>query len=246
MAQVTNFTEYFKEERDIYVQNISNCQVSVAFELGSGHVESFLFTNSKDPVNLTRYIPFNAIKSSMDFRRMLNRQPQALMLMPEQEYKMYYERQAQRLGLSDMDEALKDAEIKRMAAQNHTPLKDATDPIKIHEVVEDGTHMGEKKLVRPLEQVSEQDEIHPRILHLCLQVHPSVADQQKMTAIQMLSEIDGVPDMKITDWEYLQSHSYYKSIKNLARKKVAELANAATASEPEEEEVKPVPKKGKK
>lgn len=240
---IVNFTEFFKEERDIYIQNISNCQVSVSFDLG-GHSESFLFPNSKDPVNLTRFIPFAAVKGSMDLRRMLNRSPQALNLLKEEEYKMYFERQSQQLGLSGPDAAIDRAEAARMAVQNHTTLPNAPDPIKLHEVVEDGSHMGEKKLVRSLDSVSEVDEITPRVLNLCLQVHQSVSDQSKMTAQQLLTELDSTNGLTLADWEYIQSHGYYKSVKNLARRKVAEMASAHEAADSaDEQEEAPRPAK---
>lgn len=223
MAQITNYTEFFKEERDIFVQNVSNCQVSVSFDVG-GHTESFLFPNSKDPVNLTRYIPFAAIKGSMDLRKMLNRVPPALVLLKEEEYKMYFARQAETHGLSSVDEAIDNAERRRQAVQNHQPLPNAPEPVKIHEVIEDGKHLGERKIVRPTEQVSENEEINPKILHLCLQVHPSVPDQAKMTAAQLLEELDLMTGLRMEDWEYVQSHGYYKSVKNAARRKIAELA----------------------
>lgn len=245
MGHIINFTDFFKEEKDIYVQNVSNCQVSVSFEVAPGRSESYLFTNSKDPVNLTRFIPFHAIKSSMDLRRMLNRVPPALQLLTETEHDAYYSKSARDQGLKSADEAMAKAEARRMAVQNHQPLPDAPDPIKIHEVVEDGQRLGEKKLVKSTAaSVSEADEINPRVLNLCLQVHPSIPDQQKMTAQQMLAELDTMDSLAMLDWEYLQSHGYYKSVRNLARKKVAELASASVEPD-EEEEVKPV-KKAKK
>jgi hypothetical protein len=66
--EVTSYTQYFREEKEIYVQNVSNAQVSVAFEVATGHVESLLFPNKRDPLNLTQYFPFGVIKNSMDFR----------------------------------------------------------------------------------------------------------------------------------------------------------------------------------
>jgi hypothetical protein len=68
MPAVRNFTEYFKEERDVYVQNVANAQVSCEFPISPGRVEGFLFPHNRDPINLTQFIPFHAIKDSMDFR----------------------------------------------------------------------------------------------------------------------------------------------------------------------------------
>src|SRR5271166_3356217 len=122
MAQVINFTNFFAKERDIYVSNCSNCQVSVQFDVGPGHTESYLFVNTKDPVNLTQKIPFHAIKSSMDFRRMLNRVPAALHLLTDEEYEAFYNKSAKTLGLPSVEAAIQRAEEKRVSIQNHTPL----------------------------------------------------------------------------------------------------------------------------
>lgn len=242
MAQISNYTEFFKEERDIYVQNISGCQVTVSFEVSPGRSESHLFVNTKDPVNLTRFIPFAAVKSSMEFRRMLNRIPPALQLLDNREFESFYVHAAEKMGLAGPEEAMEKAEQKRMSIQKHEPLKDATDPIKIHEVVEDGQKLGEKKRVVSTLGATEE-EINPRVLNLCLQVHPNIPDQQKWSAQQVLSELDNLDDLKLTDWEYLQSHGYYKSVRNLARKKVSELVSV---EEPVAKEVKKAPKKSPK
>ncbi len=227
---ITNFTEYFKVEKDVYVQNVSNCQVSVTFEVGPGHSESYLFTNSKDPVNLTRTIPYSAIKSSMDLRKMLNRVPPALKLLNDDDFQAYYKKQAVSGGLASVDEAMEKAEARRTSAQNHTPLSDA--------IAEEKAKEEDKKAPVIL---SEQEEINARVLHLCLQVHPSVPDQSKMSAQQLLSELDGLGSLALTDWEYIQSHGFYKSVKNQAKKMVAQLATA----ELDEEPVKKPAKKGK-
>lgn len=229
MSSIVNFTEYFKAEKDVYVQNISNCQVSVGFEVGPGHSESYLFTNSKDPVNLTRAIPFQAIKNSMDLRKMLNRVPAALKLLEEADFNNYYKKQAVSNGLSGIEEAMDKAEARRASAQNHTPLSDA--------IAEEKAKEEDKKPVA----VDEQDAINARVLHLCLQVHPSVPDQSKMSAQQLLAELDGLSDISLSDWEYIQSHGFYKSVRNQAKKMVAQLATSEL-----EEEAVPAKKTSKK
>lgn len=227
---ISNFTEYFKTEKDVYVQNVSNCQVSVSFEVGPGHSESYLFTNSRDPVNLTRQIPYQAIKNSMDLRKMLNRVPPALKLMDEPDFNAYYKKAATSNGLS-VEEAMVQAESRRAQAANHTPLSDAIAEEKAKE-----ENVKPKQIV-----VAEQDEINSRVLHLCLQVHPSVPDQSKMSAQQLLAELDGLGRLTLSDWEYIQSHGFYKSVKNQAKKMVAQLIS----SDGEEEAPKKPVKKAK-
>lgn len=219
---ITNFTKFFAEERDILVQNISNCNVVVQFDVGNGHVEPFTFNNTKDPVNLTQFIPFTAIKGSMDFRKMLNRTPPALQLLTKEEHDRYFENLKSKLGLKSVDEAFNLAEERRNAYMERRPLPDAPDPIKLHEVVEDD-QLG-RKVVKPLESVSVAEEINPRVLNLCLQVHPQVPEPQKMTAQQFLTEVDTIDGLTLTDWAYIQDNGTYKTVKNFAKKKLAELA----------------------
>jgi len=217
MKPVNNYTDFFKEERDIYVQNVSNCQVSVTFTVAPGQSESFLFTNTKDPVNLTRYIPFSAIKQSMDFRKMLNRTPQALRLLEEDDFSNYYARSAELHGLESPEDAMVVAEERRRDIQTHSPTLDAPKPMKVTE-----DHDGDN-----LQKVDVAEEVSPRILNLCLQVHPQIPDQQKPTAAVLLSELDSINGLTMLDWEYVQSHGFYKSVKNLAKKKLAELVSEA-------------------
>lgn len=70
---ITNFTEYFREERDVYVQNKSNTQVSLQFETSPGRIESVLIPRDKKPLNLTQIVPFTAIKASVDLRKKIGR-----------------------------------------------------------------------------------------------------------------------------------------------------------------------------
>lgn len=215
---VVNFTKFFEKEQDVYVQNVSNCQVSVQFNLGPGQSESFLFHASKDPVNLTQRIPFHAIKQSMDFRKMLNRVPPALQVLNEDEYQAFYARQAKSQNLKSIDEAIQKADERAAAARGHIPMADAPKPMKTTDVHPEDAGKAA--------HVQEQDEVKPQILNLCLQVHAQLDEQSRMPAQQFISELDQIPDLNMMDWEYVQGHGYYKSVKNLARKKIADLAAA--------------------
>jgi hypothetical protein len=228
-----DFLNYFKEEKPVFVQNLSNCQVSVTFDLGSGRVESVLFPNVKDPIDLTQQIPFQAIKNSIDFRKMLNRKPLTLRLLTDEEYQAHYNRLAKNHGIS-FDQALEKADDRRRSIQTHQKLKDApTKHLKVSDKHDDGE--GEDGIE------TEQDVINPKVLHLCLQVHPSVPDQQKLSAQTMLGELDVLGDLTPADWMYVQTNGYYKSVKNLAKKQLAHLVEETEVVE------KPAPvKKAKK
>lgn len=224
---VTNWTEFFRQHRDIYVQNISSAQVSLEFELSPGHIVGHLFTHTRNPVNLTQHIPFEAIQQSVNFRKMLNRRPAVLQVLTEEEYQAYYARKATEWRLPDASAAIDRAEEQRqgIAQRRIDPSGEAPKPI--HEVVEDGKHLGERKLVRSADVVSSDEVIHPRVLDLCNQVGVNVDEDKKMAADKMLDALEAIEgDLKIDDLEYLRSHGFWKSIKKWAQTRVADMLAA--------------------
>lgn len=224
---ITNWTEYFREEHDIYVQNVANAQVSIEFEVAPGVAQGFLFTHSRNPMNLTQHIPFRAIRSSVNFRKMLNRRPPVLQLLTEEEFKAFYERKAHDWKLSDTDAAIDYAEEQRQGIAQKRAVTTDEAPKPIHEVVQDGTRLGERKIVKPNEGeiVSSDEIINPRVLHLCNQVGAEVQEKDKMKAGDILEELEKVePQLKLDDYEYLRSHGYWKSVKKWAQTKSASLA----------------------
>lgn len=227
---ITNWTEFFREEHDIYVQNIANAQVSLEFEVAPGVTQGFLFSHSRNPLNLTQHIPFQAIRASVNFRKMLNRRPPVLQLLTEEEFRAFYDRKAQDWQLPDADAAIDHAEEIRQGIAQHTTTTTNEVAKPLHEVVEDGKRFGERKIVRPAadEIVSSDEIINPRVLHLCNQVGPEVQEKDKMRAGDMLEELEKVePQLKIDDYEYLRAHAYWKSVKKWAQGKAASLASEA-------------------
>lgn len=227
---IKNFTEFFKQEGDIYVKNVSGCNVSVLFSDGKSS-ESFLFENKPDPINLTNSIPFALIKQSTDFRKALNRQPVTLQIISQEEFEKYYEQKAKKVGKS-VDEIKEEVLKKSQELQNKVPLPKAD--------AEDSKNSDKHD-----EVVSEDEIINPRILNLCLQVHPSVDPDKRATSQEMLNELETIHDLKFEDWEYIFSHGYYKSLKNLAKQKMNELASQVEGVD-DEEEVKDTKKAKKK
>lgn len=217
-----NFTKYFSTERDVYVKNVSDAQVSVMFDTGNG-VESFLFSPAKDPVCITQRFPFDVCKRSLDFRKMLSRRPPALMLLSDEEFQAHYVARAQSLGLMkagpkgqkvpDVDKAINIADEAAQRVLRREPLAEA-------------------KAAEPTEEkaevtvVNEEDVISPRVQHLCQQVSSQLSDQEKMPANQFLAALQEIAhSLKMDDWEYIRAHGTYKSVKNYAKTMVAQLAN---------------------
>jgi hypothetical protein len=234
---VKNFTDYFKVERDVYVQNISNAQLSLEFNMGEGRVEGFTVPPSRDPINLTQHIPFMAIKNSMDFRKMLSRRPPVITVLSQEEYEAYFSKRAKDRnmvssdGTPDIDAAIDASEERRRRTSDKSLRETITDkePEPIHDVIEKGTgpggaaHFGERQRVSPSKMVSEDEIINPRVLHLCNQVKAEVEEHERMSASDLLEALQNIPSLTIDDYEHVRAHGFYKSIKKWAKMETARI-----------------------
>ena len=247
MSSPRNFTEYFKSERDVYVQNLANAQVSCEFPIAQGRVEGFTFPHNRDPINLSQHIPFHAIKDSMDFRKMLSRRPPALQLLTQEEYDAFYAKKAQQQGLMtdgkpDIDAAVDASEERRRRTADKNLREKVTDkdPEPIHEVIESGTgpkgaaHFGERNRVAAHEMISEDDIINPRVLHLCNQVKNEIPEEERMPAKDLLDSLQDIPELKLDDLEHIRAHGFYKSVKKWAKGKMGELSDKDDTNDAEE------------
>jgi len=240
---ILNHTEYFKTERNVYIQNLSSAQISLSFPIEQGMHEPFLLPNMRDPINLTQYFPFDVIKRSMDLRKLLARRPPVLQLLDDEEYVAYFTKKAVSKGLStpdgkpNIDAAISVAEDQRARLSNKGAFTTSTVPKPLPGVVEsDGSgpngeaRFGERNRVRG-EEVSMDEIIKGRVLHLMAQVNPELPEEQRMPAMQLIQELEDIPDMAIEDWECVRAQGYYKSAKTLAKKKIQDLVDAQEATE---------------
>ena len=247
MAKITNFTEFFRDEKDVYVQNIANAQVSVGFQISPNHTEGFLFSNSRDPVNLTQHIPFSAIKNSMDFRKMLSRRPPVLQILSMDEYDAYFKKRASSLGLMnsegapDTEAAMDLAEERRRRTTDKNYKTSDTTPTPLHRVAEKGsgpggaTMFGERERVEHDDAVAEDEIINPRVLHLCNQVKAEVPEEERMPARELLESLSDIPTLSLDDIEHIRAHGYYKSVKKWAKQKASELIESEEEADDTEE-----------
>jgi len=210
MKPITNFVKYFSgEERDVYIKNTSNTQVSMQFETSPGHFEHVLIPKTRQPFNLTQHIPFVAIKQSTDLRRLVNRRPPVLQLMSEEEYNQYYESLAESRGTTLDEEINKSLEEhselmdkRAFAAKNEEKGKSIEDLKKEH--LEDPEANAE---MQPL----------PVVVGLCAQVGKGMTE---LSPEEMMTELEQAePDLRPTDYEYIASHGYYKIIKKWANQR---------------------------
>ncbi len=198
VAKAINFTQFFKEEKDIYVQNLSPGQVSMQFGRGDDAM-GFTLIRKRDPIILTNHIPFKKIAESMDFRKMLARKPAIIRLLTEEEYQDYYKAQAKAKNVS-VDEAIAAAEDTRASFKDKVVQAPTTAP------ADDET--------KDEEPVLEEDVVNPRVIHLCRQVATDLKQADRMplpTLLQELKDIQG--ELKFDDYEYISAHVAAPTIK---------------------------------
>lgn len=208
---ITNFTEYFRVERDVYVQNRSNNQVSMQYSTGHGVVESLLLPKGKKPLNLTQLMAFDDIKRSTDLKKLVNRRPPVLVLMDEEEYIGFYQKLAD-LENKPIEQVMDEAHMYQSDLQNKLAFtKPMADPRK---TIEEQTE--EQNQLPP----DPQDKLTARVAHLCANVGADVEEKDMLSEAEMLYELkDMNSDDSLTngDFEFLLGKGYHPGVKKWAQ-----------------------------
>lgn len=214
MDLVTNFTEYFKEERDVYVQNLTDKQISLEFDIGNGRKESCPIPRTRKPFNLTQMIPFSAIKASTDLRKLVNRTPPALKLLTEGEFQAYYESTARDNGTT-VDEELYRAMELRQALVNRQKMPASAE--------------AEVAPVEP--ELTPDDVLTPRVVGLCSQVGEDIPESERLSARDFVEELEAIETaLTSADLEYLVGHGFHKSVKKWVQKRIDDRLNSPKKS----------------
>lgn len=222
--KTVSFTNFFKEEKDVYIQNVSGSNISMSFGTGD-EMEYFSLQSSRDPVNLTNHIPFAKIKASTDFRKFVNSEPPRILVLTEPEFKAYYKEKA-RLYQKPQEELERDAEVQRGKHQRHE-FKEPVEPASpIHQVVKDGN----KRVAKPMDIVAEGETIHPRIIGICQGVSKQIPEAQWTPAAKVLAELQTLADsqtLAVEDYDYVQAHVAYRVVRKWAQEMQKRLVDAA-------------------
>lgn len=209
-----DFSEYFKEEKSIYVQNVSNTLVSMEFKTAGGTISSITIPNTPKPFCITDYVSFDQLKASFDLRRLVNREPRALRLMSKEEYVKYYECMAE-MNETSLEEELDKARIAHAGIVDRNKLyptspKDKT-PTKTTSPV-------------PVEKVEVEEQPSPQVVGLCARVSNEVDEDERMGESDFLERLMSLPELREVDLDYLQGHGNYKKVKTWAAKKLESLS----------------------
>jgi hypothetical protein len=119
-----SWNDYFtnKTDGDVWVQNLTDMQISLDIEIAPGQTQGKLIPPSPDPLNLTEEFSFEALKKSANFRRTLAKRKDKrplLILLDSNQIEAYYSAKARQIGAvysdgsPDLDAAMDYAEQTR-------------------------------------------------------------------------------------------------------------------------------------
>lgn len=202
-----NFTRFFAVEKEIYVQNMTNTQVSMSFKSPNGDDYHIIVPKTRKPYNLTLEVPFDLVKISSDFRRMVTRNPQALRIIDEEEYMEYFENLADKNGTSFDDELGRALDIKDRL-QHKRKLPDR--------IVRESEEEAEAKAA----DLEKPVEINSTVVGLCVRASKDYGDD-RLRATDFMEELEMLgPNLTVNDWEFVSSKGIYKTVKDYASKQL--------------------------
>jgi len=204
-GRLTNFTEYFAEEHDVWVRATTSAQVSINVNLGADNQTSFVVPATGDPYNLSQRFPWEAIKRSADIRHFVaGRARPKLELMTPEEAVAYYEQKAQRRGMS-VEDAMLQAEERRDKLFSMQPVSGST-ATPIDDVPEYAQPNGDNV-------VRTEEIVQARVIQLCHQVDVAIPVNQRWDARRLLEELEAIEtSLSVDDLQYIVGHGRYKSI----------------------------------
>jgi len=201
----TSFTELFKEERDIWVQNVGKTQISLNFMTSPGVYVGKCLPRTRKPVNLSQFVSFQAIKESNDLKIILNRRPAKLLILTDEEAQAIFRDMAKGNGTTMEDEMDK-------AFEEVTMLMDHVVP-ELSESVEADHNLAEMKRIAAGVAIEEddddpQDVVTPAIIGWMELVADDVPQAERMAVRTLREELEVIQDeLTRADREYLKIHA---------------------------------------
>lgn len=168
-----------------------------------------------DPICLSKYAFFDALKSSTDITRCAT--SGLIRLMTTEEADAYFQKKAGILKRS-ADDLKREADRRSREAVTAKQLDKSK--------VDKSARMSDLDASRrSTDLVYEDDIVNPRVINLCHQVSPLLKEEQRLSVMELQEQLLALEDsMTLDDAQYVEANGFYPSIKKWGRAKVAELA----------------------
>jgi len=212
-------TKYFSEEKDVYVQNVSNGIVSLAF--GEKEEVGYSVPFAPDPVCITSIVPFDLVKKSITFRKSLLRMPTPfLRLLTEEEYQAYFKQKSARIH-KPAEELIEETERKQLNLQEKAvdPAQERPDPVTTSST----------------EPETMDEVLTPRVMQIVNNLNQPVEDGSKIVLSDVIDELSRMK-LNLDDLEYLRSQGRFRTVKKWAQDRLKDIEDdtALTAEEIEQ------------
>jgi len=200
-----SFTDLFREECDIWVQNISKTQISLNFMTSPGVYTGICLPRTRKPFNLSQWVSWDAIKGSNDLKIILNRRPAKLQILTDAEAQDVFKSMAQQNSTSMETEMDKAFEEQSMLMNHIVPESSET-----QEVDHDLEAM--KRVAAGIETETTEDDpqdiVTPRVIGLLEQVGEDVPQAERMRVGDLKAELELLADeFTRADYNHLMLHA---------------------------------------
>jgi hypothetical protein len=209
----TNWTNFFAQDKDVYVQNLGSTNIQLEFRGPNGNIY-VLIPKTRKPLNLTQHVPFDMLASNPDFRKVINRNPPILRLMTEEEFIQYYEDIATQYGTSVEEEIRKGQDLQDALMNRRRPAN-----VELQAEMDRKIEEKEAKLLKV-------EEPNARTVGLCAQ-----ADKEngaaRLSEREFLEELEMLTGtLTVNDWEFVASKGVYKGVKKFALAQIDKLTTS--------------------
>lgn len=255
-GRIVNWGMFFKEERDIYVRNLTENNISFDFKTAAGDPVPFMLYVTPDPVNLSAEVDFATLKASQSFRRIANavtaKGRPHVQILSEAEYRRYFELKAESLRTTADEAQRRSDQARHLWREDQRKQMGQNEPKPIHQVVETGTgpagatHIGERNRVASTGPImTEDDVIRDRLRVLLHNITQDVLEEQGRSqadgrpfdsnkikpASAILTEVQTMQDLTEDELAFIQAKCYWPSIKRWCAVRLAEVRQMPAASE---------------
>jgi hypothetical protein len=218
-----SINEYFEQNKDVYIQNVSGGVVSLSLYHEDGRVEPFSLPNDRRPICLTDHMPYNLIIQSTDIRRLVQRQPPAIKLLNRAEYEEMIGIIARETGKST-GQVISEVTEKITNAQAHvsnvapTPVYDDEVPPKI-----DPRTIRQADIDIP---GTTEPSVNPHVMQIIMSSSPDAPT--RMTANEAIEQL-ALMNLTEDDLAYVAGNASLKPIIKWAEKQKTKQAPAKAA-----------------
>lgn len=219
-----NLRNYFNDNEEVYVKNVSNTQVSFTITKMNGSEEFALIGKNYRPYILTEFFDKDELSRSADLRKLLNRHPPVLQLITEEEFMDFHQAISKANGTDIEDEI--DYTYEQNSKILYKDTNKLSDPPKMRHL--------ESRIDDSKDDMKESVErIHPRVWGIVNSVGRKVPKDERMSSFEVIEELKILlPELQQDDLEIIATKGHYKDVKKWASE---QLVNFEDSSEELEE-----------